>query len=562
MLQLGALPSMDASAEELGTDSLVAVEIRSWFLDELMVDVPVLKILGGATVAGMVDLAIEKLPIELTPMVQRSSAPTSGSDSEPTLPSNASSSSKSSEDLTEGVLSTPSTEMSFNLGDTRKELMSYGQSRFWILGAMSEDQTAFNIVFVIQLSGEIDGTKLSWAFRQVTHRHSALRTRFIDSDDGEPLQEILAEPAFQLKQRKISSREDVSKEFERLKAREYDLANGDLMDISLLSQSSSQHFLAIGYHHINLDSMSLQNIIRDLDKAYRGIPLGPKALQYIDYSTRQRRAFNKGQMNKELAYWKKEFPKIPPVLPLLPYSKVRDRQPRTSYAHNKVDAKIPASVAKSIKSACTKYRISPFHFHMATFKTLLARVLEIDDLCIGMTDANRTDLEELGSIGLYLNMLPLRFRQLGSQLFAESIKETQSKVRNSLANSRLPFDILIEQLKPERSTKYSPIFQAFIDYKPPIDNKPDLFKCALGDEEYDVGQTAYDIMLSIVDDTKNPVVSFQLQSSLYSQEESERLTRSYMWLLQQFAANPESSLDSVSLHNPIDMEEAIQKSRG
>ena len=562
MLQLSALPSMDASAEELGTDSLVAVEIRSWFLDELMVDVPVLKILGGATVAGMVDLAIEKLPMELIPMVQRSSAPTSSSDSEPTLPSNASSTSKSSsEDMAEDVLSTPSTEMSFNLGDTRKELMSYGQSRFWILGAMLEDPTAFNIVFVIQLTGEIDGEKLSWAFRQITHRHSALRTRFDDSDE-EPLQEILAEPAFQLKQRKISSREDVSKEFARLKAREYDLVNGELMDISLLSQSSSQHFLAIGYHHINLDSMSLQNLLRDLDKAYRGVSLGPKALQYIDHSTRQRRAFNKGQMNKELAYWKKEFPDLPPVLPLLPYSKVRARQSRTSYAHNRVDVKIPASVAKSIKAACTKYRISPFHFHMATFKTLLARVLEIDDLCIGMTDANRTDLDELGSIGLYLNMLPLRFRQLGSQLFAESVKETQSKVRNSLANSRLPFDVLIEQLKPERSMKYSPIFQAFIDYKPPIDNKPDLFKCALGDEEYDVGQTAYDIVLSIVDDTKDPVVSFQLQSSLYSQEESERLTRSYMWLLQQFSANPDSSLDSVSLHNPIDMEEAIQKSRG
>ena len=37
----------------LGIDSLVAVEIRSWFLKELNVDVPVLKIIGGDSIAEL-----------------------------------------------------------------------------------------------------------------------------------------------------------------------------------------------------------------------------------------------------------------------------------------------------------------------------------------------------------------------------------------------------------------------------------------------------------------------------------------------------------------------------
>jgi hybrid polyketide synthase/nonribosomal peptide synthetase ACE1 len=32
-----------------GVDSLMAVEVRSWFLKELDVDIPVLKILGGSS---------------------------------------------------------------------------------------------------------------------------------------------------------------------------------------------------------------------------------------------------------------------------------------------------------------------------------------------------------------------------------------------------------------------------------------------------------------------------------------------------------------------------------
>lgn len=50
---------------EMGVDSLVAVEMRSWFLKELGVDVPVMTILGGASIADLVRLVVGKLPVEL-----------------------------------------------------------------------------------------------------------------------------------------------------------------------------------------------------------------------------------------------------------------------------------------------------------------------------------------------------------------------------------------------------------------------------------------------------------------------------------------------------------------
>lgn len=55
------------SADELGIDSLVAVDLRSWFLKELSVDMPVLKILGGATISDLLAHAEEHLPKELVP---------------------------------------------------------------------------------------------------------------------------------------------------------------------------------------------------------------------------------------------------------------------------------------------------------------------------------------------------------------------------------------------------------------------------------------------------------------------------------------------------------------
>lgn len=57
----------DAALIEMGVDSLVAVEIRSWFLKEVDVDMAVLKILGGASTVDLCQFAVEKMPRELLP---------------------------------------------------------------------------------------------------------------------------------------------------------------------------------------------------------------------------------------------------------------------------------------------------------------------------------------------------------------------------------------------------------------------------------------------------------------------------------------------------------------
>ncbi len=52
---------------DMGLDSLVSVDIRSWFLRHLRVSVPVLKIMGNETMASLVEFVAENLPLELVP---------------------------------------------------------------------------------------------------------------------------------------------------------------------------------------------------------------------------------------------------------------------------------------------------------------------------------------------------------------------------------------------------------------------------------------------------------------------------------------------------------------
>jgi hybrid polyketide synthase / nonribosomal peptide synthetase ACE1 len=65
----------ETSLVELGVDSLVAVEVRSWFQSELDVDMPVLKILSGASIEDLAEDAFSKLPQAMTPNFQREEKP-------------------------------------------------------------------------------------------------------------------------------------------------------------------------------------------------------------------------------------------------------------------------------------------------------------------------------------------------------------------------------------------------------------------------------------------------------------------------------------------------------
>ncbi|KAK2833982.1 hypothetical protein FQN49_006874, partial [Arthroderma sp. PD_2] len=57
--------SLSVALVEQGIDSLVAVMLRSWFLEEIDVDIPVLKILGGSSISDLVNHAVENIPASI-----------------------------------------------------------------------------------------------------------------------------------------------------------------------------------------------------------------------------------------------------------------------------------------------------------------------------------------------------------------------------------------------------------------------------------------------------------------------------------------------------------------
>ncbi|RDL35876.1 uncharacterized protein BP5553_06488 [Venustampulla echinocandica] len=560
---------IEKGADSLGIDSLIAVEIRSWFLKEFLVDIQVLKILGGATIGEILDSALVKLPRELIPNVTASDAPattsTQGHGEIPLHPERQDSTSSAS--LVTGTLSrTPTSASSFvkieksqfisNTDFMRKEEMGFGQSRFWSLRSLLDDQTTFNIVCSGRLSGPLRVEDLDKAISKVAQMHEGLRTAFIE--EGQVYrQAILPASTVHLERHTIANKEDVAREHKAMSDYVFDLEHGETLRIMLLSQSSIKHFLVIGYHHIVMDGISLEIFLSDISKAYNGEILAFKGIHYCDYSIRERTKIKTGQMDSELSFWRKEFIDAPVPLPLLPFSAIRSRQHLTDYNYNEVNHRVDSGMSSQIKEICKEHKVTPFHFYLAAFKTLLLRLLPTEDICIGMADANRVDNDILESIGMFLNLLPLRFRTYPKQTFEDALKETRRKVYAALANGKVPFNILLEELDVPRSATSSPMFQAFINYRQGVQERRAFGDCQVEGLEYQVARTSYDISLDIMDNPGgDSVITFMVQKALYPSREANILMEFFLSLLDTFSRNPRIGADSA----PLFSNESIQKS--
>ncbi|KAL8801632.1 MAG: hypothetical protein Q9182_004317 [Xanthomendoza sp. 2 TL-2023] len=559
---------IDTPLVELGVDSLVAVEVRSWFLKELKVEISVLKVVGGASVAELCQLVLDKLPKELLAGIGQEPKKSTATGSSTASEHSDSQDSKSGSS-TQLTTASPPTKHSTPAVTERKflkvEPISFGQSRFWFLGHLLEDQTTFNVAFYYHVNGHLRVGDLERAVRIITMRHEALRTCFVEdpTEADQAHQKVMSSSAIRLEHKEIKAAEDVAVEFAKLKVHAFDLANGDTVRILLLSLSKSTHYLLINYHHILLDGSSVQVLISDLEKAYNNTSLGSPPRQYPDFSATQRQNFESGEMNDELRYWKNMFPagEQLPVLPLLPMARTGARVTMKKFDTHQVGCRLDARLATKVKSLSKAQRSTPFHLYLAAFKTMLFRFMDEQDLIVGIADANRGDSDIIGSMGFYLNLLSLRFRRQPEQSFADAIVEARDTTYAALENSRVPFDVLLKELNVARTSTHSPFFQAFFDYHQGAQEKQSWGNCQFEIEEVHMGRTAYDITLDVTDNATDALIMIRAQKSLYDLTAAKLLLETFIHIMDTLSTDKSIPFNATPLFRQMQMIHANEGGR-
>jgi hybrid polyketide synthase/nonribosomal peptide synthetase ACE1 len=644
---------MRMRSDEIGIDSLVAVDIRSWFLKQLSVSIPVLKILNGVSIGELVEEAVAKISPELAPNLVED-GPATGADPPvrglatalPPRPRSAGSVRPSSSSDTPGTGSTSRTEeetvptpatkggeshpailsaavqrylpakepdripvVDKLLTLERSLRLSHTQSMFWVVHSLLEDKTTLNHTGFIRMTGRVRVQDLKLAVQQLSNRHESMRACFyLDENNNDNhhneeagqghmvTQGILRTGRIELEHRETRSYEEVEQELDQLKSHVYDISRGESMRILLLTRTNSptENYLMIGTHHINFDGMCSQIILRDLEAFYTRrahLTLSPAVKQYGSFIASQWEDEKTGAWDGDLAFWRREFATIPEPLPLT-RARVAARKPLLKYDVHRVDFRLDPSLAERIRAVARQHRVTTFHFYLAAFRVLLQRFLSLgvsdsrqagettaadSDICIGVADSNRHDGETLDSLGPYVNLLALRFRDRPAT-FASALASARDKTFAALGHAVVPFDAVLRALRVPRDMSHAPLFQAFLDYRLGFPSQQPFADCTLEMLRFEPGRTAYDLSVDIIDTPLykdasatggkgggDALLSVFGQAALYEEEDVRIFATCFEDLIREFADEPSRSLigfGSEWSYRDADVTMALELSRG
>lgn len=469
---------VNSSLDEMGLDSLLAVEIRTWWMKTVQVNISVMKILSGLTIGELVALAQENLSSDLTPLLQ-SGAEVEEDKTVPEVKISSATAVESAEASSKGT----STSTSSEAGDpaimtpfsepevleaetkdtdivrpsplpaaTKWMDLSFSQQVFWFVLTFLEDRAGLNHTGSFRLTGPLRVGDLERAVARLGQRHEALRTCFRTGEDGRPRQGVLGEGQLRLERRRISGEGEASQVAEELQAHRYDLERGECLRAVLLELSPTDHFVVYGSHSLVLDGLSSVVLTRELRHLYDNdeASLAPEGAicQYPSFARAQHEAFSRGDMEPSLRFWRAELSSCPPPLPVLGVSPAATRPAQQArYENLRADLRVGAATKEAVWRACKAHRVRPFHFFLAAFRALLARwAAGAEEVCVGIGDAGRSSHEgAMGSLGPYINLLPLRFPNGEGQVFGAAMEETRRKADDALAHSDVPFQVLLNE---------------------------------------------------------------------------------------------------------------------
>jgi acyl carrier protein len=347
--------------------------------------------------------------------------------------------------------------------------LSFAQERLWFLDRLEVRALAYNEAAAFRLEGPLDIAAFRGALDEILLRHESLRTAFPEVD-GEAVQVI--RPTFPFDPFEIPvvdlqalPRDLHGEEVHRLALsqalRPFSLAHGPLVRGLLMRLGENDHAVLFSFHHIIFDGWSVGVFVRELSALYQarvaGVPasLPPLAIQYADFAAWQRGWLKGEVLERQVAWWRGQLTGAA----VLELPTDRPRPILAQAPSGLLHPLLRPSLTEPLRTFSRDHGATLFMTLLAGFQALLHRHTGQTDISVGTPIANRNhgDVEKL--IGFFINMLVLRTDLSGDPGFGDLVDRVRQTALGAYDHQSVPFAKLVEELRPERDLRHTPLFQ-------------------------------------------------------------------------------------------------------
>lgn len=433
--------------------------------------------------------------------------------------------------------------------------LSPSQRRLWFLEQVHPGSAINHIPIEVRLRGSVNPEALERSIREIARRHEILRTRF-GSERGQGFAEISSEAIFTMGRQDFQTLDAAEQEIrvrQFLRAernRPFNLRQGPLFKVTLLTLEQDVHILAMTFHRLVADGWSLRIFWKELALLWEaggdvhGARLPTLTVQYADYADWQRTRLDQSLREVHRAYWIRQLSGVraPAELPV-------DRQrPKTRTFEGSVRSRpLSAGLLASLNRFCQHQNVTTFMVLYAVFATWLYRYTQESDVVIGsiVTGRRRRELEDV--MGYCVNTVALRSELSDGMTGQELLKQARRVVVEAYDHQELPFEEVIESLSLQRERSLSPLFNVMMVCEDDLLSTFTVKDLEVGHFSWEPTASEFDVVLMVVNKVDGMDLAFLHDPTIFDESSIDRMLGQLEILLEEFLKKPESRLDQLSL---------------
>ena len=438
--------------------------------------------------------------------------------------------------------------------------LSYAQQRLWFLAQLEGSSATYNMPAAFKITGKLDIAALKQTFITLVQRHQSLRHSFLQLDGETSVQCIDVYDPLTVTALPNTQSANINEIINRHAKHTFNLSTGKLLQLKLVVLAEHEHMLLFNMHHIISDGWSMSLLVRewaDIYKAYaqeqqadlqplpvKSLAIPPLPIQYSDYAIWQRQWLQGDILQQQLDYWTQqlkgatEFLKLPSDCP---------RPSVQSYQGAQLKTRITPALSRLLKTLSQKHNCTLFMTLLSAFNVLLHRYTGQNDIVVGSPIANRSHSKTEQLIGMFVNTLVMRTRFEKNMKFTELMKQTRKTALDGYAYQDIPFEHLIEQLNPQRSLSYSPLFQVMFVLQNTPENELELPNLHIEHIEQDTPIAKFDLTLFVNEVGEHLELTWEYATDLFRAERIQRMAEHFTIVLDAICQNPEVSIHQLPM---------------
>jgi amino acid adenylation domain-containing protein len=438
----------------------------------------------------------------------------------------------------------------------REEIpLSFAQERLWFLYQLEGASATYNIPAALCLRGDLNLDAFEHTLSEIVRRHEVLRTSF-HSVNGTSVQVIHPEVSLNVERvdlqhlQKTEQETVLKQQVQKLAIKPFDLERAPLIRCCIWQLSNNEHVFAINMHHIVSDGWSIGVLVQEVSALYPAFcagevsPLLELEIQYADFAQWQREWLSGEVLEQQLQYWTSQLQGAPELLQL-PLD--RPRPSVQTYQGATASFTLGQELAQKLQALSRQTGSTLFMTLMAAFVTLLYRYSGESDVVIGSSIANRNRSEIESLIGFFVNTLVLRTRLEDNLSFDQLLKQVRETTLQAYEHQDVPFEQIVEALRPQRSMSHSPLFQVMFDLQNTPLGEVELSGVKLSEVKQESTAAKFDLTLSVTETSIGLECEWEYNTDLFDRSTIERMASHFENLLSAIVANPHQTVSELPL---------------